>query len=87
VQAGTAVSRRGKGKEKGKNSYNLIEVDRTTIQVTCCVYRADSDRFEPAWTERFHRPVKADADMPVDFEETEKCQDFGRGQARQKNTK
>lgn len=81
VQAGTAVSRRGKGKEKGRNSYNLIEVDRTTIQVTCCAYRADSDRFEPAWTERFHRPVKAD------FEETEKCQDFGRGQARQKNTK
>lgn len=55
VQAGTATSRRGKGKDRGKNSYNVIEVDRTAIRVTCHRYRRDLDRFEPAWTERFQR--------------------------------
>jgi len=55
VQAGTATSRRGKGRDRGQNSYNLIEVDRTAIRVTCRRYRADRDRFEPVWTERFRR--------------------------------
>ncbi len=61
VQAGTATSRRGKGQEKGKNSYNVIEVESATIQVTCHRYEAGPDRFEPAWTERFRRAVRADA--------------------------
>ena len=61
VQAGTATSRRGKGQEKGKNSYNVIEVEPATIQVTCHRYEAGPDRFEPAWTERFRRAVRADA--------------------------
>lgn len=61
VQAGTATSRRGKGKDKGKNSYNVIEVDQAAIQTTCHRYRADLDRFEPAWTERFRRTVETDS--------------------------
>jgi len=61
VRAGTAISRRGKGKERGKNSYNLIEVDRTSIQVTCCTYQADLDRFEPVWAEQFRRALGAEA--------------------------
>jgi 3',5'-cyclic AMP phosphodiesterase CpdA len=55
VQAGTATSRRGKGRDRGKNSYNVIEVDRTTIQVACHMYRADVGRFELVWMERFDR--------------------------------
>ncbi len=57
VQAGTAISRRGKGKERDQNSYNVIEVNQTAIQVTCHRYRVDLDRFEPVWTERFRRAV------------------------------
>lgn len=60
VQAGTATSRRGKGQDKGKNSFNVIEVEQSAIQVTCHSYRADWDRFEPVWTKRFRRTVGAD---------------------------
>lgn len=58
VQAGTVTSRRGKGREKGKNSYNVVEVDGETIQVTCHRYSPDRDRFEPVWTKRFRRTGK-----------------------------
>ncbi len=58
VQAGTATSNRGKGEEKGKNSYNVIEVDSSTIRVTCCRYRAEAERFEPLWTKEFRRPAR-----------------------------
>jgi len=58
VQAGTATSRRGKARERGKNSYNVVEVDGETIQVTCHRYLLDRDRFEPVWTERFQRAGK-----------------------------
>lgn len=64
VQAGTVVSRRGKGEEKGKNSYNVIEVDSSAIQVTCHRYRAETDRFEPVWKKRFSRVIRADAIGP-----------------------
>lgn len=60
VQAGTATSRRGKGKDRGKNSYNVIEIDQTAIQVACHRYRADVDRFEPVWKERFDRALRTD---------------------------
>jgi predicted phosphodiesterase len=55
VQAGTATSRRGKGSDRGQNSYNVIKVNQTAIQVVCHRYRADLDRFEPVWAERFDR--------------------------------
>jgi len=64
VQAGTVTSRRGKGKDRGKNSYNVIEVDQTAIEVTCHRYRVDLDRFEPVWTERFDRAFGTDAGKP-----------------------
>ncbi len=55
VQAGTATSNRGKGADRGKNSYHAVEVSRTTIRVTCCEYRADVDRFVPVWAKPFGR--------------------------------
>jgi len=64
VQAGTATSRRGKGKERGKNSYNVIVVDQTAIEVTCHRYQADLHRFEPVWTERFDRMFGTDGGKP-----------------------
>lgn len=58
VQAGTATSRRGKGSERNKNSYNVVEIDSETIQVTSHRYSPDRERFEPVWTERFRRTRK-----------------------------
>jgi 3',5'-cyclic AMP phosphodiesterase CpdA len=55
VQAGTATSRRGKERDKGKNSFNVIEIDRSAFWVTCYIYKVDWDRFEPVWTEQFQR--------------------------------
>ena len=55
VQAGTATSRRGKERDKGKNSFNVIEIDRSAFWVTCHTYTVDLDRFEPVWTEQFQR--------------------------------
>ncbi|MFZ5917030.1 MAG: metallophosphoesterase family protein [Chloroflexota bacterium] len=55
VQAGTATSRRGKGPERGENSFNVIEVDEASIRVTCHRYQAEQGRFAPLWTKAFDR--------------------------------
>lgn len=54
-QSGTTTSRRGKGRERGKNSCNLIEIDADTIQITQLLYQADADLFAPAATYSFPR--------------------------------
>jgi 3',5'-cyclic AMP phosphodiesterase CpdA len=61
VQAGTATSRRGKGEERGLNSYNVIQVDRTAIRVTCHRFQPARQHFEPAWTQNFWRSIRPQA--------------------------
>jgi 3',5'-cyclic AMP phosphodiesterase CpdA len=53
VQAGTATTLRGRGHERDKNSFNLIEVTPTTIQVTPLVYGEEG--FAAAETASFER--------------------------------
>lgn len=58
IQAGTATSRRGKGEERGQNSYNVIEVDRTAIRVTSHRFQPARHRFEPVWRQEFQRSIR-----------------------------
>jgi hypothetical protein len=44
-QSGTTTSRRGKGRERGKNSYNVIEIDEHAIRIGQHLYLDDIGRF------------------------------------------
>lgn len=56
VQCGTSTSHRGRGKEREKNSVNLVQTDAQTIRITHYIYFHDSDRFEPVSQHTFPRP-------------------------------
>jgi 3',5'-cyclic AMP phosphodiesterase CpdA len=58
VQCGTTTSRRGRGREREKNSFNLIELDQEMVRVTHYMYFQESDRFEPVSRHFFPRPGK-----------------------------
>jgi 3',5'-cyclic AMP phosphodiesterase CpdA len=58
VQCGTTTSRRGRGREREKNSFNLIEVDNEMVRVTHYMYFQESDQFEPVSRHFFPRPGK-----------------------------
>jgi 3',5'-cyclic AMP phosphodiesterase CpdA len=47
VQAGTATSRRGRAREREKNSFNLIRVGEDFVRVTHYMYFDDVDGFAP----------------------------------------
>jgi 3',5'-cyclic AMP phosphodiesterase CpdA len=44
-QSGTTTSRRGKARERGKNSYNVIEIDDHAIRIGQHLYLEDAARF------------------------------------------
>lgn len=44
-QSGTTTSRRGKARERGKNSYNVIEIEDHAIQIGQHLYLEDAGRF------------------------------------------
>src|SRR4029450_7218564 len=46
-QSGTTTSRRGHGREKGKNSYNVIEIEDTVIRIGQHMFLEDAGRFVP----------------------------------------
>lgn len=46
-QSGTTTSRRGKARERGKNSYNIIEIDAQTIRISQHLFLEDVGRFMP----------------------------------------
>lgn len=48
AQSGTTTSRRGRAREREKNSFNFIQVDRDTLTVTHYVYFSALGRFAPA---------------------------------------
>lgn len=56
VQSGTTTSYRGRGREREKNSLNVLRVDSRMIQVTHYMYFHEHDQFEPVSRHSFPRP-------------------------------
>lgn len=55
VQSGTSTSRRGRAREREKNSFNYIQVDDAEIAVTHLMYLSDAEGFVPVGLHRFPR--------------------------------
>jgi 3',5'-cyclic AMP phosphodiesterase CpdA len=55
VQSGTTTSRRGRAREREKNSFNLVRIDEDVIRVTHYMYFDDPDDFAPASRHIFPR--------------------------------
>ena len=51
--AGTATSNRGRGRERGRNSFNLIRVEESGIEATVYLYSRDAGCFEPGESRRY----------------------------------
>lgn len=56
VQCGTTTSRRGRGREREKNSFNLIQATDEVVRVTHFIHFHDTARFEPTSRHLFPRP-------------------------------
>ncbi len=56
AQCGTSTSRRGRGREREKNSFNLIEASPHVLHVTHYLHFEDVHRFEPVSRHSFPRP-------------------------------
>lgn len=55
VQCGTTTSKRGRGRERQKNTFNVIRVIQDTIQIVHYLWVADIGRFMPASEHVFPR--------------------------------
>ena len=55
AQCGTTTSQRGRGREREKNSLNLIEIGRRTVTITHYMYFQESDAFEAFSRHTFRR--------------------------------
>lgn len=53
ILAGTASSNRGRGRERGRNSFNLIRVEESGIEATVYLYSRSAGRFQPAESRRY----------------------------------
>ena len=58
VQCGTTTSKRGRGRETLRNTFNVIRVEGDVIRVTHCVWIADEGRFMPISEHSFPRGGK-----------------------------
>ena len=56
AQCGTTTSRRGRGREREKNSFNLIDVEQELLHVTHYLYFDDARGFAPVSRHSFPRP-------------------------------
>jgi 3',5'-cyclic AMP phosphodiesterase CpdA len=56
VQCGTTTSRRGRAREREKNSFNMITIGKQVVHVTHYMYFEESDRFESISRHFFPRP-------------------------------
>lgn len=56
VQCGTSTSRRGRAREREKNSFNMVMVGAQVVHVTHYMYFDELDRFEPVSRHFFPRP-------------------------------
>jgi 3',5'-cyclic AMP phosphodiesterase CpdA len=55
VQCGTTTSRRGRGREKERNTLNTIQICKELVEVTHYMYFDDTDAFEPISRHHFPR--------------------------------
>jgi 3',5'-cyclic AMP phosphodiesterase CpdA len=55
AQSGTSTSRRGRAREREKNSFNLLRLDSRIIRVTHYMYFADAEGFIPTSRHIFFR--------------------------------
>lgn len=55
-QCGTTTSRRGRGREQEKNSFNVIEIYRDMIEITHCLYFDAEHDFVATSRHAFRRP-------------------------------
>jgi 3',5'-cyclic AMP phosphodiesterase CpdA len=56
VQSGTTTSRRGRAREREKNSFNLIRITNDRVRVTHYMYFSDMGGFAPISRHMFPRP-------------------------------
>jgi 3',5'-cyclic AMP phosphodiesterase CpdA len=56
AQCGTSTSRRGRGLEQEKNTFNWIKMDNETIEVEHFMYFSDQQKFSPVVRHVFARP-------------------------------
>jgi 3',5'-cyclic AMP phosphodiesterase CpdA len=56
VQAGTATSRRGRAREREKNTFNLVRISESVVRVTHYMYFEDLGGFAPISRHIFPRP-------------------------------
>jgi len=56
VQCGTTTSRRGRGREREKNSFNLIHIEGDVLHITHYLYFDALRRFAPVSRHSFPRP-------------------------------
>lgn len=63
-QSGTTTSRRGYGREQGKNSCNLIKVDEGAIHISQLLYLDEAGRFVPTGEHTFPRRTGALYELP-----------------------
>jgi 3',5'-cyclic AMP phosphodiesterase CpdA len=61
-QTGTTTSRRGRGTDRTKNSFNIIEIDEQKIYIRPYFYKLEQGRFEPIAERVFARHSPAGAD-------------------------
>jgi 3',5'-cyclic AMP phosphodiesterase CpdA len=68
VQSGTTTSRRGRAREREKNSFNVLRVDQRMIRVTHYMYFDVAAGFVPSSRHIFYRggrpPMPGEADHP-----------------------
>lgn len=55
VQSGTSTSRRGRAREREKNSFNVLRIDKRTIRVTHHMFFDDAGDFLPVSRHIFYR--------------------------------
>lgn len=56
IQSGTSTSRRGRAREREKNSFNMLRLDGKMIRVTHYMYDDADDAFSPLGRHIFPRP-------------------------------
>jgi 3',5'-cyclic AMP phosphodiesterase CpdA len=56
VQCGTTTSRRGRAREREKNSFNMIMLGQQVVHITHYMYFDEADGFEPISRHFFPRP-------------------------------
>lgn len=56
IQSGTSASRRGRAREREKNTFNLVRISETVVRVTHYMYFDDLDTFAPVSRHIFPRP-------------------------------